>query len=148
MKIYHVLGDSDLIHVSYVNSPDLSLLNHVINAGALLDRSYTDDPDDWIAADCPYLSGYGLMLSNRAVSVFGAVLTDAGYLLNTRLSGVDHYKLFICERLIDALDQERSDIERFRDGRVWWLRRYELRAELLRDMRIFRLRHRPAAWRA
>lgn len=54
MKIYRVAGDSDLIRVSYVHSSDLSLLNHVINDGALLDRSYTveleintaEDPDD------------------------------------------------------------------------------------------------------
>lgn len=149
MKIYRVRGDSDLIRISYGHSSDLSLLNHVINDGALLDRDYTvdleintaEDPDDWIAADCPYLSGYGLMLSDKAVSVLGSMLADAGYLLNTRLPGADHYKLFICGRLIDAIDQERSDIERFRDGGVWWLRRYELRAELLRDMHVFRLKH-------
>ncbi len=151
MKIYYVRGDSDLIHVSYVHSPDLRLLNHVINDGTSLDRGYTvdleidlpDDPDDWVAADCPYLSGYGLMLSDKAVSVFGPLLTDAGYLLNTSLPAADHYKIFICERLIDALDQERSDLTRFSSsGRVWWLRRYELRAELLQDMHIFRLKHR------
>lgn len=150
MKIYYVLGNSDLILVNYVHSPDLRLLNHVINDGASLDRGYTlnleiglpDDPDDWIATDCPHLSGYGLMLSNKAVSVFGPVLTDAGYLLNTSLPRADHYKLFICERLIDAIDQERSDIKRFTNGGVWRLRRYELRAELLQDMHVFRLKHR------
>ena len=150
MKIYRIQGDSDLIRVSYVHGPDLSLLNHVINDGALLDRDYTvdlsvglpDEPNDWIATDCPYLSGYGLMLSDKAVSVFGTMLTDAGYLLNTSLPFADQYKLFICERLIDALDQERSDLERFSSGRVWWLRRYELRAELLQDMHVFRLKHR------
>ena len=145
-----ILGDSNLIDVGYINRPDLRLLNHVINDGAPLDRCYTvdlrinvpDGSDDWIAADCPYLSGYGLMLSDRAVSLFGTMLTDAGYLLNTHLPAADHYKLFICERQIDAVDQERSDIERFTDGGVWWLRRYELRVELLQGMHVFRLKHR------
>lgn len=150
MKIYRIQGDSDFIHVGYVHRPDLRLLNHVINDGASLDRGYMldleigipDEPNDWIATDCPYLSGYGLMLSDEAVSVSGAMLTDAGYLLNTSLPAADHYKLFICERLIDAVDQERSDLKRFPSGRVWWLRRYELRAELLQDMHVFRLKHR------
>ena len=150
MKIYSVMGDSDFIRVSYVHSPDLRLLNHVINDSAPLDRGYRidlrvglpDEPTDWIATDCPYLFGYGLMLSDRAVSIFGPLLTGAGYLLNTFLPAADHYKLFICERLIDAIDQEKSDIERFRDGGVWWLRRYELQKELLQDMHVLRLKHR------
>lgn len=153
MKVYTSRGDFELVWVDCSDPEITGLLDRVTRDLATIDRreaidleiSDWDAPGDWIATDCPHLAAYGtLLLSERAVSVFGSLLTDAGYFLDTRLASDTRYKLFICEREVDALDSERSDIHRFRSGNISDVFRHELDADRLRDQHVFRLKHRPS----
>ena len=150
MKFYEVRGDYDYAWVNCSDVDVCGLLNHVVHDGAEIDRSQPvvlevggyGRKGDWIETDCPKRPAYGtVLLSDRAVSVFGAMVTDAGYLLDTSLAAQMRYKLFICKREIDAFDQDRSEFTRFVDGGIWKITRYELDADLLRGMDVFRLKH-------
>lgn len=151
MKVYEVKGDFQLAWVNCSEKVITGLLEHVVNDGAEIDRSKPvalelsdwEAPGDSILTDCVHIGAYGpLLLSERAISALGPLLSDAGYFLPTELAADTCYKLFICEREIDALDQERSDLTRFEDGMVWKVLRYELKPDLLRDMHVVRLKHR------
>ena len=153
MKVYEIKGDWELAWINCSDPEDAGLLDRVTLQLDTIDRSRTiglevsdwDAPGDWIETDCPKNPAYGtVLLSERAVSAFGSLLTDTGYLLDTHLAFATRYKLFICEREIDALDLERSDLRRFRDGNIWDVFRYELDADRLRDQHVFRLKHRPS----
>lgn len=98
---------------------------------------------DFVLADNVYLSGFGpLLLSEHAITLLGELLSDVGYFVDTVLISDMSYKLFICERQIDALDQNKSELKRFNDGMVSKISRHELNAEIVRDMHAFRLKHR------
>ena len=151
MKVFSAKGDFDYAWMNCVDADVCGLLNYVANDGAYIDRSVPvalsvggyGRRGDWVETDCPKNPAYGtVVLSERAVAAFGAMLTDAGYLLDTTLDAATRYKLFICERQVDALDLERSDFTRFRDGGVKDVLRHELRADLLADLDVFRLKHR------
>lgn len=153
MKIYEVDGDHDYAWINCCDIAMCGLLNHVVHDGAEIDRSQPvalevggyGRKGDWIETDCPKEPAYGtLMLSDHAVAVFGPMLTDAGYLLDTTLDAQTRYKLSICEREIDALDQARSEFTRFSDGGISYMLRYELEASLLQGMDVFRLKYRRA----
>ena len=152
MRVFSAKGDFDYAWMNCVDADVCGLLNHVVNDGAYIDRSlpvalsvggYGARRGDWIETDCPKNPAYGtVLLSERSVAAFGAMLTDAGYFLDTTLDAATRYKLFICEREIDALDLERSDFTRFRSGNVKDVLRHELRADLLAGLDVFRLKHR------
>ena len=153
MKVYEIEGDGDLAWINCSDPEDAGLLDRVTLGLAGIDRSRTielevsdsDAPGDWVETDCPRRPAYGtVLLSERAVSVFGSLLTDAGYLLDTRLAFETRYKLFVCERESDALDLERSDIRRFRSGNISDVFRHELHADRLRDQHVFRLKYCPS----
>lgn len=150
MRIYEVEGDFDYAWMNCLDADVCGLLNHVVNDGAYIDRSLPvalavggyGNRGDWIETDCPKNPAYGtVVLSEHAIEVFGAMLTDAGYFLDTTLAAMTRYKLFICERQIDALDQDRSDLKRFRSGGISDMLRYELDADPLHGMDVFRLKH-------
>ena len=86
----------------------------------------------------------GLLLREDAIACLAPFLDGAGYLLDTTIGADMRYKLFVCEREIDALDQTRSDLTRFPDGGVMDVLRYELDPQRLGDADIFRMTHRRA----
>lgn len=151
MKLYEARGDFDYASVSCTDNTVYFLLDGAINDKSEIDRSVVVDLEvggygaegDWVETDCPKGPGYSpMLLSERAIAAFGPMLTDAGYFLNTRLAAATRYKLFICQREIDALDLERSEFTRYTDGGVWHVLRHELNADLLQGLDVLRLTHR------
>lgn len=153
MRVYEIKGDWELAWIDCSDPEDAGLLDRVTRGLAVIDRSRKielevsdwDAPGDWVETDCPRRPAYGtVLLSEQAISVLGFLLVDSGYLIDTKLAFDKSYKLFICEREIDALDLERSDIRRFRSGNISDMLRYELHADRLRDQHVFRLKYRPS----
>lgn len=153
MELYTVKGDFDYAWINCCDASMYSLLDHAVHDGVEIDRSQPvalevggyGTKGDWVETDCPKGPAAGtLTFSDRAVTVFGPMLADAGYFLDTHLAAETRYKLFLCEREIDALDQARSEFTRFSDGGISHMLRYELNADLLRGMDVFRLKHRRA----
>ena len=77
----------------------------------------------------------------RAVAALGDLLREHGELLE--VEGAE-FRLHNVTSAPDALDEERSEVKRFRSsGRILRILRYELRAELLSDVPIFKLPQQP-----
>ena len=89
--------------------------------------------------DFPYLGSIIPMFSGRAVEALRDVLEPNGELLALDcLEGV--YCAYNLLTIIDALDQNRSDLKRFpSSGRIMLMNRYEFNPELLDDAVIFAL---------
>ena len=153
MKIYNVEADWELAWLNLIDGELITLLDDVVHDGAVIDRSLPvelevgnfESKGDWVETAFPKLNAYGpFLFSDWSTAAFETMLTDAGYFIDARIPAHKAYKIFICERVIDALDQQRSSLTRFDDGGVWDVMRYELRPELLHGMDVFRLAHRRA----
>ena len=88
-------------------------------------------------ADLPWLGRHVLILTPRATHVLGERLQEFGELLP--LSCVDA-ELFVYNPLhvIDALDEDRSEVVRFTSGRVMKINRHVFRPEVLAGVPIFK----------
>jgi hypothetical protein len=149
MDFYEIRGDEDYLQLNCFDAEDTALLADVAREGASIDRTrpirlVLGDFDKWgefVETDFPGRPAYGVtMMSDRAVAALGDMLNASGYLLDTVGETITHYNIYICEQVIDAFDQERSDVELYPDGGVRRIFRYELKADLLQGRDIFRLK--------
>jgi hypothetical protein len=89
-------------------------------------------------ADFPWLGSHVLILRDRAVQAVGSVLEDYGELLPLDCAQADLSVLNVC-RVVDALDEERSELVRFGTGRIMKIKRAAFREEALAEAHIFKL---------
>jgi hypothetical protein len=78
-------------------------------------------------ADLPWLGGHVLVLRQSAVVELGALLERHGELLPLSCEDTDLW-LFNTTTVVDALDEDRSDLVKFDDGTILAVERYEFRA--------------------
>jgi hypothetical protein len=78
-------------------------------------------------ADLPWLGGHVLVLRPSAVAALGPLLERHGELLPLDCPDADLW-LFNTMTVVDALDEERSELVRFDDGAILAVERYEFRA--------------------
>lgn len=95
-------------------------------------------------ADIPWHSTGTLVLKNHARRVLESALgEDAEWLPGYDSDGKDLW-LVHAWRLVDALDEEHSTVDRFKSsGRIMTVRRFALRAEVVKGVRCFRLPQQP-----
>lgn len=95
-------------------------------------------------ADMPWHSAGTMVLKDRARRVLEPVLgEDAEWLPGYDSDGGELW-LVHPWRIVDALDEEHSDVERFKDStKIMRVRKYALRAEALAGLRCFRLLQQP-----
>lgn len=101
----------------------------------LVDKEGADRPP----GDFPSLGGYAPVFSRRAADVLRDVLEDAGELLP--LDSPDGtYVVLNVTRVLDALDEDRSEVRRFKStGRIMNIDRYQLIPDRIGDAGIFKL---------
>jgi hypothetical protein len=90
------------------------------------------------------------IFSNRAAQALGDLLDGRGEWLELDISGGPRdYRGFNITRLSDVLDEDASDIEYAVDepGKIMWVRRWAVHADLLAQETIFKLARDPAAER-
>jgi hypothetical protein len=107
---------------------------------------------DWVATDFPFFAPEPLLLSGRAAAALRPHLDGAGALLpTTGALGALEPVVFLCTRVLDAVDFARSDVTLFADrgvtgpgcDAIFRARRLELRPEVIGGATVFRLaRHR------
>ena len=93
---------------------------------------------------CPPVVGT-LVLSEKAKEALRPMLDASGALFSVESDEVEGYSLFVCDRFVDALDQERSELTINPEGRVDKVHRYALRADVLAGVDIFQMVERPRA---
>jgi hypothetical protein len=91
------------------------------------------------ASDFPLLFGPVPVLSERAARALGDLLAGAGELLPLGADGEGYHALNVT-RVIDALDEQRSRVKRFRSsGRIMRVLSYAFRPEAIGDAAIFKI---------
>jgi hypothetical protein len=95
--------------------------------------------------DFPSIGGAPPVFSARAVEALADLLEGRGELLPL-LSAEGEYYAFNVTRLADGLDEERSVITRFSDGRVMNIEEYAFVPEPLVDETIFKLPQIPETY--
>lgn len=98
-------------------------------------------------ADLPWVGAQALALRPRAVNALRAVLEQYGELLPVITRGDEPLLLFNVLRVVDALDEERSEIVRApSSGRIMDIRRWHLREAMLEGLELFRLTGLPSVF--
>ena len=85
-------------------------------------------------------SGWGIVLTPKAVKRLGGFLADYGEILTLKCNEAELY-LFNCTVIAPALDVERSLMDRFPDGRVFGIRRHVFVPSIVSSHDIFRAKH-------
>jgi hypothetical protein len=97
------------------------------------------------ASDMPWCTEHLLALRRPTLGKLRSVLEPYGEFLD--LIADTPLTLFNATIVLEALDEDRSDIVRFDDGSVMAIERYAFRPEVLGSMQIFRLRLRHVDYR-
>lgn len=92
----------------------------------------------WSTADMPFMGSSLLILKPRARSVLTDLCLEAGELLPLACEDAELVAWNVT-LTVDALDEGASDIVRFRDGRVMYVRRPVFHPERVRGLAAFRL---------
>ncbi len=85
------------------------------------------------------------MFNRKAVNVLAEFLKPNGELLPIICEG-EEYFLFNTTRLVDALDEENSEVDRFDEGRIMGIDRYAFFKDKLVGETVFKLPQCPIGW--
>lgn len=89
-------------------------------------------------SDFPWLGSHALVLRKRAVDALGSVLADVGELLPLACDDAELWVLNVC-RVVDALDEGRSQLVRFGTGRIMKVERHIFRPESVEGQLVFKI---------
>lgn len=92
--------------------------------------------------DCPWMGSHVLVARDSAIALLRTVLQVYGELLPLSCATAE-VAVFNPGQVIDALNEERSGIERFDDGRLMFIERYVFRAEAIPDRAAFKTPEEP-----
>jgi hypothetical protein len=102
-------------------------------------RLVHDDQGQQLAeSDAPWLGAHALIFRRNAVESIGTALREHGELLSLACPEAD-VLLYNPTRLVDALDEAASSILRFNNGRIMMIQRHVFRADVVRDVEIFKI---------
>ena len=147
MKIYQLHEDFDRYEVlSYSNPQDSMRIQNwfcgkpigerwvPLRVEILRDKEHKDRP----SSDFPGFGAGKPTFSHRAVEALRDLLADNGELLPLDCKD-GNYWVFNVTRVIDGLDEENSDVERFSSGRIMAVERFAFYPDKVRDLSIFKI---------
>ncbi|WP_035726390.1 imm11 family protein [Bradyrhizobium murdochi] len=97
-----------------------------------------DEGEPRAEADLPWLGGHVLVLREHAVKVLAPLLDRSGELLPLACPDADLW-LFNVLTVVDALDEEKSELVRFDDGDILDVERYVFRPNLTEGLAVFKV---------
>jgi hypothetical protein len=89
-------------------------------------------------SDAPWLSSGALIFRSTVLNAMRAMLEEFGELLPLKCSDPD-LVLYNPTRVIDALDEQASSVERFASGRIMSIDRHVFRTELVSNVDVFKI---------
>jgi hypothetical protein len=109
-------------------------------------RVRADEGQPGLASDFPWLGSHALIMRRRAQEALRRMLETHGELLPLATAdGVDLVVLNVTT-VLDALDEERASIQRFRNSqRIMRIKKVAFQPGLVRGIDVFRLPHRMSA---
>lgn len=89
-------------------------------------------------SDSPWLGAHALIFRSHAADAMRTMLMDHGELLPLTCQGAN-LLIYNATRVIDALDERESDVQRFRDGRIIMIQRYVFRGDPIAGVDVFKI---------
>jgi hypothetical protein len=144
LNVYTLRADvNNYRGIYYVNSDDVVEFNRRFD-GRSLKKLWTGReefkfvPETLPRTDFPGLSTHIPVFSYKAVEALSDLLGDNGELFPITCDG-EEYLLFNVTRIVDALDEANSDIERFSDGHIMDVNRYAFYPQRLFKANVFKI---------
>jgi hypothetical protein len=97
-----------------------------------------DEGEFFKESDFPWLGRHVLVLSDRASNVVGPLVEKDAELLPVACEGRSLWLLNVCT-IVDALDLETSDVERFESGRIMDIEKHVFYPDRLQAVDVFKL---------
>lgn len=91
-----------------------------------------------VESDSPWLGSHALIFRPRAIQVLGPLLRQYGELLPLDCDGAE-LAMYNPTRVLDALNEEASDVMRFGGGRIMMIKRHVFRQDVIREIDIFKI---------
>jgi hypothetical protein len=102
----------------------------------------TDERGSRQRADLPWLGSHVLILRDEAIDVVGPILADHGELLPLECADANLVVLNVT-RVIDALDEQHSDVVRFSSGRIMDIKKAAFHGDELTGSAVFKIPQMP-----
>jgi hypothetical protein len=146
MEIFEAHSEEDVEMVHPIDAADFESLNVKINgrpqaatwAPVSMKTIRVDEGRALRETDCPWLGSHALVLRRSAVEAMNEVLRRNGEVLPLRCT-TDELFVFNPTNLVDCLDEDASDVVRFSNGRIMWIRRHVFRTDRLFDIDAFKI---------
>jgi hypothetical protein len=148
MKIFKPLGEEDYELAHPVNSEDFETFNLLVNGVPRRDtwqpvrmKLVTEDEHGrpWRESDAPWLGSDALILRPRAIQALEPLLLANGELLPLECEQTP-LAMFNPTHLVDALDEETSEVRRFEDGRIFHIRTHVFRRDIIQSLQAFKIK--------
>jgi uncharacterized protein DUF1629 len=97
-----------------------------------------DEGERLAPSDSPWLGSHALVFKRATLDALGAELRKHGELLPL-LCSEEELVVFNPTRILDALDQKRSSVQRFNSGRIMRVSRYAFRPEAIEGVEVFKI---------
>ncbi len=103
---------------------------------------YSEEGVEYRPAVMPWMGGHVLVLKQEAVGAVGQALSRWGELLPLEC---DEAELFVFNalRFVSALDEDRSDLLRFGEGRIMKINKHVFDPRAIADVEMFKLTEMP-----
>jgi hypothetical protein len=145
MTVYELRADAEAYRwLTMLLDVDFDVLAGLegIPVGSAWERYAVEPIDDDLNAgkslgDFPTL-GTTPTFSQHAVDALRDMLLENGELLPLT-SDAGQFYAYNVTRVVDALDEHRSELKRFRDGGIMRVIRHEFRSEIVADLAIFKV---------
>ena len=89
-------------------------------------------------SDSPWLGSSSLVFRDKAVDGLQSLLTESGEVLPLSSSEPGLF-IFHVTRIVDALDEEGSEVSRLSSGRIMSIERYKFRADVIAGLELFKI---------
>lgn len=103
---------------------------------------YSEAGMEYEPAPMPWMGSHVLVLKREAIDALGDYLGRWGELLPLECGDTELF-VFNASRSVSALDEERSDVMRFGEGRIMKINRHAFDAAVIADVEIFKLTEMP-----
>lgn len=144
-RIYKIASSEkhELCHP--VDENDFERINQLINGAPRksqwnspkMELIKEDEGDSLLTSDSPWLGSHAPIFRPNAIDRIGHLLTRHGELLP--LDCVEKLFVFNCTSIVDALDEEKSKVIRFNNGKLMMINKFAFIIPIIKDICIFKL---------
>ncbi len=89
-------------------------------------------------SDAPWLGAHVPIFREKATQVLRPILSHYGEFLPLECSGAK-LSMFNVTRVVDALDEEKSVVERLPNGKLMWVEKYAFNGSEIKDLVVFKI---------